>query len=443
MRAVVPATAVQGGPPREMWLRPRSIPDLRSLPNCERHRCLTDLAMRGDLEAVRFLCERSSVVGVVVDKDLLEDLHRYAAAFGHVAMVDYLQRVVLRRYAPFFKHFVNAALSMAADSGNLPLVRFLCERTVENASIELDFDMPLHRAMENNSVGVVRYLCHLPAARGVDVADTCLWCVRHGEFELMRFLCELPSARGVAVHAALEREAGHMPLSELHYLYTVFVTRNGTTDDGVVHTLQRAREAAMRAQNIEALRYLHERRQGELEWGVCELDQDEEGTQERYMFHTISTTTLTVCGLLDNVPVMTCQLEQLERMERLGWGQSTPLLISQLFHLHRLKHHGNLLYSPWQARALSFIVLVWHGGDVWMDCESIDRICGMLKHHIAYFTAMHNASWNVFMAPVYTRVLARARRQRVWRRRRALLLLRMLRDAHRARVVWRDVRKAV
>ena len=98
--------------------------------------------------------------------------------------------------------WLAAALTVAASTGETGIVRYLCElpadRGVDPAAHLND---AIVAAAWFGHVQVVRYLCELPADRGVDPAArnnapivAAAW---RGHLQVVRYLCELPADRGV------------------------------------------------------------------------------------------------------------------------------------------------------------------------------------------------------------------------------------------------------
>ena len=84
----------------------------------------------------------------------------------------------------------------------MDVVRYLCELPAErgvNPAACANF--AIRFAARYGHVDVVRYLCELPADRGVDLSAydnyAIRWAAQHGHVDVVRYLCELPTDRGV------------------------------------------------------------------------------------------------------------------------------------------------------------------------------------------------------------------------------------------------------
>lgn len=162
-------------------------------------------AQYDQLPVVRFLCELPPRYGLA---SALLDALGQAAAHGHLEVVQFL---CARLAAPScgqgrhtLVHLQNIALVWAASKGRMRVVRHLCElppaRGVEPSFLN---NAAVRHAATGGHLSVVRFLCELPVARGVDPAACDNFAVKCaaqlGYLSLVHYLCELPPHRGIRV----------------------------------------------------------------------------------------------------------------------------------------------------------------------------------------------------------------------------------------------------
>ena len=102
------------------------------------------------------------------------------------------------------------AFMWAAANGHTPLVRHWCDacdwcmdstQTKNGVCHTLPRNAALQVAAQNGHLDVVRFLCELPAAHGVDLSTdhnaALRGAAKAGRLEVVRYLCQLPARRGV------------------------------------------------------------------------------------------------------------------------------------------------------------------------------------------------------------------------------------------------------
>ena len=367
---------------------------------------LEHLARKGKDCLLRRLYKHAARWRVLMGERLCKRLLHVSTHHGHANVVQWVYSIIWQRYGVGpFAPAANVALWQAAELGHVAIVRFLCElpqdRGVDAAWQQ---NLPLRTAVRKGHADVVRYLCRLPANRGVDLAPAVTWFIDHDDVELMRVLCDAGETRGVHVGDMILAYIRMLPLDMLQYLYALIMERG----------IEEAETFNRRADPVVC--YLRHRRQEQLnlcDASLLEHTVDDGGWACRLAFQAVH------LGL--PLPSLQCLLEQLETID----PACAPAVIDAV--LYGIQRRGPSAFDWFcedHALALTYAVLVWHGGDMWLRSDA----CGEMLNR----TPPQTPSWRRFMAPVYTRIQTRRHRLCVWRRRRTLLLMRLLRDRHRA-----------
>lgn len=231
------------------------------------------------------------------------------------------------------------------------------------------------------------------------------WSVGHHDVELLRDLCEAGETRGINPGEIMILHIRKLPLDMIQYLYAVIIKRGIKEADifassawsGVGHLRMRRRE----------------------QWDQCEANLlqhtvDDGGWACRLAFEAVT------LGL--PLPTLQHLLEQLDAIAP-AWA---PTIIDAVFcDMEQRASSAFSSFNEDHAVALTYAVAIWHGGDVWLPHSNTwgERLNIILPL---------NPLWCQFMVPVHTMIQARRRQLCVWHRRRTLLLLRRLRDCHRA-----------
>lgn len=185
-----------------------------------------DAAKAGDLDAVRFFCEKPPLRKARLNKRKLD------GTFGDVRSV--------RNQWP-----VDAggfALMLAARHGHGHIVQYLCELPLERGVNPADFNnKAVLDAACHGHIGVVQYLCELPLERGVSLAcignAAVIDAARHGHIAVVRYLWELAQSEpkrcigrfGVAMKCA----AGCGRLEVVQYLCEMAAVRPASLNLGI------------------------------------------------------------------------------------------------------------------------------------------------------------------------------------------------------------------
>ena len=165
---------------------------------------VTTAAVLGHVDVIQTLCELLPPPHPPLPFDIAADdnvVLRVAAQEGQVALVRYLCGLPASFcVAPGARR--NAALVVAAENHHEDVVRLLCalppERGVRPGARD---NQALRAAARSGHAGIVRLLCELPPARGVDPSakhnDALCGAAGCGRTEVVEYLCQLPPERGV------------------------------------------------------------------------------------------------------------------------------------------------------------------------------------------------------------------------------------------------------
>ena len=204
---------------------------------------LTAAAEAGHLDMVHFLC---SVPGVNPAANRSEALVSAARA-GHLEVLQCLCNHVPR--------VINLVVLVAATRGHVDIVRFLCELPAERG---VNPSVALLSAAQQGRLAVVRYLCELPLERGVEPGAALLGAAAQGHGAVVRYLCELPLERGVepgaANNSALVTAAAQGHVAVVRYMCELPLERG--VDPGAANNS--ALIAAAAQGHVAVVRYLCE-----------------------------------------------------------------------------------------------------------------------------------------------------------------------------------------
>lgn len=405
---------------------------------------------RGHEGVARYLCDLPLARGVdpgACGNDALIS----AAENGFTRLVRWLCELpVGRGVAPGARN--NVAIRRAAMFGHAEVVRYLCAlRLARGVDPSALGNAAMRMAIFGGHEEVVRCLSALPAVRGVNrrgmqqhsqLHTPLVQAARHGRVDLVRDLCTT-SQEGEYFGAALRAAAWHGHLDAFQYLFRILIDR---WSFGGMHVCETAAvNLAMERGHVAVVRCIHQKRQRDLGFDRCTVATSCDLGNVRF-----SAGNVTLVSTHENrmryvlfmyrtiheqvrhgghVSVLRFLLEQVERLGNVRAGLQIGLLLRELALQHDQQHSQ---YTASHARALTYVVLEWPGADAWFrDHGSSWHACDLTTTS----AAAQCPSWMQYMKPVYLRIAARVNLERVWKRRRTVLLLRGLRDAHRAAVV--------
>ena len=320
-----------------------------------------------------------------------------AAGYGRIDVVQYLCNLPAAWCVePGYDD--GAALAAAAERGDLRIVQYLCELPLERGVKPGGHNnAALIRAAQHGHVQVVKYLCELSLHRGVErVASGNFALARaaqHGHLQVVEYLCDLPLVRGIQPDAwgnepvRLAAHSGHLQVVQ------------------TLCQLPQARGVDASACDNDAL------------WGV--------------IFNSSN-------ACVDRVPLRACM-----GVVTCLYDVSSVTKVARALPPWQLANDfATAIFDDWSddegdvtmppsavdvdLRILLCLVQTLPGGDQWLDHDG-----QFTEENLPLITCM--ASHRVGHALVEL-----VRRQRVWRRRRTLWLLRALRDSNRAQPRSRD-----
>lgn len=375
-------------------------------------------ARHGHEACVRFLCEQFA------DADVNAALHAAAAA-GHLHVVRYLCTLPLERgVKPGSRN--NRAVRLAAERGRLPVVQYLRELPAHRGVDPCANDFLAFRmAAVNEHVDVMRLLCqwcggpHATLRLLPDVDSIIVGAVAMRHLSVVQFLCELTATSGVSlmhVNACLRNVCAHtyaMNLSTniVSYLCQLPTERgidpatNGNeplivaAQAGNVRLVQRLCELPHERGVDPMVKHFAPLRIA-IEWGRLQV--------VRYLLELpMVAHAVCVSDLASVAFVSLCYL---------FWQRQVSTFTSRIL------------------RVLRVLVFEIPGGDMWLE-----RVASGREHLPVYgkrtleaqLPAMVAAS---FASPLPSRLLHEAHVHLLWRRRRTLLLLRLLRERGRGTV---------
>lgn len=354
---------------------------------------------------------------------------------GHLATVRYLHTLPVDtgRFA-YCKHKVVCA---AAAGGHVPILEYLC--------VECDIccvqcmDAALVEAAVRGHQCVVRYLCEAGASPCAHNNSALIYACAAGHVAVVRFLCELPLSRGVQPNVAnnkpllLAVKCGH--LSIVRYLCELPLER-GVDPSALIVT-------AARCGNSHIVEYL------------CEGESA--ANQHAALMSCVDVTFFKSPANFQKCKAVVWTLLDMPSVARMT---SSWRLVRHLVHKLLVPEKQHLAPWPRQVWAyldvLRFLLHELPGGDLWLEDhgdgdDKMDATWVMTKldddQSVAEST-LQVLPWGdsrdgiadgnslfAFSQPPTTYELLRVWvwRWSVWRRRRQLLLLRLLRDQTRAR----------
>lgn len=358
----------------------------------------------GHMDVVRFLCDLPDDRGVAPGAVSSVAL-RTAAGMGRLDMVRFLCELPTRRNVNPGSHH-SECLHVAAQLGHLHVVRYLCELPVtRGVEPGTSSNAPLRAAAASGHLDVVRYLCELPVDRGVVPGamdnEALFTASQSGHLPVVRYLCELPPDRGV--QPAAQRNGPLYAAAAWGRLEVVRYLCKLPPDRGVEPAV--ALQVAAGHGRVEVVRYLCER----LPAAHKSLDPAADDNGALW-----SAAKVQFCTALSQCKVVVWYLHDLPAVV-----QGTPMwrLVNRIACRYTARESW---YRTTAQRMLPFLVRTLPGGDAWLD-------------HDGDFQEQHLARLANDRRGEYRTLWLQHRQRRTWRRRRAVWLLRLLRDRQRAR----------
>ena len=295
----------------------------------------------------------------------------------------------------------NLAVRLAAHAGHVAVVQFLCELPLElGVDPGAENNSALLDAVKAGKVDVVRYLCELPLGRGVNPgvrdSEALVLAARVGALSLVQYLCELPLERGVDPGAANNRAlvvaAQNRHVHVVEYLCTLPLERGvnpGASNAAAVRLAVRQRDASLVQSMCQLPRALLLRQHS----SVCTLLAEQ---LAEYLQYFDADQALGVVR-----PLAYVMVEQRPQLVK-AHAVSDEVVITAL------------RCGMWTL--VRFLALELPGGSRWVP---------LVETTLTYHGDDDGGARRLLLVMTV--------RQRVWRRHGCLLMLRMLRDAGRAR----------